>query len=418
MSSMGIGFPRNTFFFYPNDIFADFFKFIINQYNLSNLFEDTPIIKRYIYFESYHPSNSTPNPFYSFIAGTNAKLLKSFNPFNIFLLNIFIILGILFFQIRNFLIEKKIVFIIFFSLLFSYALLHMINRGHVFSGFLGIILIQLVINTYNKKNFLYSFIFILLAFCARPTTLCFALLIFNYNFSLNKKIGFFFLSLISAPFFFILINEINFILFDNLHSFFQNFNETLKIHSFDRYFNLYVIKNAGLAFGSSLWGPVKVFLITFTKINLHGAVYLVFILCSLIFALFTLLFFLKEIEFKIYAYIVASYYILSTPVSADYHLIVFIGPLLLFFKDYPAQNNKNLYFILIIYIAVILSPFHYYFNSQSIVIPEKTLTNPIIILLSNLYILMYFRFYRYNRLKKIIKKLNYKLKYLIYLKKY
>jgi hypothetical protein len=81
-----------------------------------------------------------------------------------------------------------------------------------------------------------------------------------------------------------------------------------------------------------------------------------------------------------------SYYILASPVSADYHLIVFFGPLLLLLKDYENSNNKDLYIVLILTIAFIVSPQHYYFTEKFI--PEKTILNPLLILFTNLYILV------------------------------
>ena len=87
-----------------------------------------------------------------------------------------------------------------------------------------------------------------------------------------------------------------------------------------------------------------------------------------------------------FAYSLVSYYILATPVSGDYYLIVFFGPLLLLLKDYENSNNKNLYIVLILTIAFIVSPQHYYFTEKWV--PEKTILNPLLILCANFYILI------------------------------
>ena len=99
-----------------------------------------------------------------------------------------------------------------------------------------------------------------------------------------------------------------------------------------------------------------------------------------------MLFFLKKITLPVFTYTLVSYYVLASPVSADYHLIVFFGPLLLLLKDYDSSNNKDIYIIVILAIAIIVSPQHYYFTEKFI--PEKTILNPLLILCSNFYILI------------------------------
>ena len=104
------------------------------------------------------------------------------------------------------------------------------------------------------------------------------------------------------------------------------------------------------------------------------------------FFLLTLLFLFKKIDISVFVYALVSYYILASPVSGDYHLIVFFGPLLLLLKDYENSNNKDLYIVLILTIAFIVSPQHYYFTKKFI--PEKTILNPLLILCANFYILI------------------------------
>ena len=208
------------------------------------------------------------------------------------------------------------------------------NRGNIWAGFTCLILIQILINCYLKKNFIQNFFLVLLAFSAKSTALCFALYIFNYNISFLKKFIYFFLLLIFCPIFFIIINEFNYIFFGNIWSFYKNFVETFRMHSQDLYHNSYIIGDGGLAFGSSLWGPVKILIRNlFNNYNYNIWLLITFFICSSIFFLLTLLFFLKKITAPVFLYALVSYYILASPVSADYHLIVFFGPLLLLLRD-------------------------------------------------------------------------------------
>jgi hypothetical protein len=392
MTSLGFGYPRTSFFFYPSDIFADFFKFIINQNNLSQHFtvpqgdKVYPYITPHLNFSYYYQTNFIAPPFYSLISGVNTIFLKLINPYLVYFLNIFIFLIIFFFQIKNFLVDQKISYIIFISSVFSYAVLFMMNRGHIFSAFTCLILIQILINSYLKKNFTLNFFLVLLAFSSKPIALCFALYIFYYDISFYKKFIYFFLLLILAPIFYIFFNEFNYFFLGNIWSFYNNFENTFKMHSQPIYYNSYIIGDAGLAFGSSLWGFVKIFLRLFSNFNPHIWIKITFFFSSLVFFIFTLLFFLKKINITVFAYTLVSYYILVSPVSADYHLIVFFGPLLLLLKDYENFNNKDLYIVLILTIAFIVSPQHYYFTEKFI--PEKTILNPLLILCANFYILI------------------------------
>jgi hypothetical protein len=388
--SISLGKYHPSFFFLPQDVFADFFKVIINQHNLSDYFKNSnyTYIKNYLYYDSYKPSNSISFPFYNAISGLNSFLFKIINPYFIFFLNILIFLTIFFFQIKIFLINKKSSLIIFTCSIFSYPVLFMINRGHVYSAFLSLVLIQIIINCYLKKNFLQNFFLVLLASCGKATALCFALYIFNYEISLKKKLAIFFLLLFLFPFFFILFNEFNYFFLDNIWSFFNNFENTLKMFKFNNYHNFYILGDEGLRFASSLWGPIKILIISlFDNYNLNIWLLITFIFCSLIFFLFTLLFSLKKITAPLFLYSLVSYYVLASPVTADYHLIVFFGPLLLLLKDYENSDNKDLYIVLILTIAFIVSPQHYYFFIGKYM-PEKTILNPLLILCANFYILI------------------------------
>ena len=393
MTSLGFGYPRTSFFFHPQDIFADFFKFIINQNNLSQYFmtpqgeKGYPYITPHLNFSFYHQTNFINPPFYALISAVNAVFLKLLNPYLVYFLNIFLFLTIFFFQIKKFLVVKETSIIIFITSLFSYSVLFMMNRGHIFSAFTCLILIQILINSYLRKNFILNFFLVLLVFSSKPTALCFALYIFYYNISFYKKYIYFFLLLILAPIFYILFNEFNYFFLGNIWSFYNNFDNTFKMHSQQLYYNYVIIGNAGLAFNSSLWGPVKFFLVTFTEFSLHIFVKITFVFISLFFFLFILLFFLKKINITVFAYALVSYYILGSPVSADYHLIVFFGPLLLLLKDWENSDNKDLYMVLILTIAFIVSPQHYYFFTEKL-IAEKTILNPLLILCANFYILI------------------------------
>jgi hypothetical protein len=59
----------------------------------------------------------------------------------------------------------------------------------------------------------------------------------------------------------------------------------------------------------------------------------------------------------------------------------------LLLKDWENSDNKDLYMVLILTIAFIVSPQHYYFFTEKL-IAEKTILNPLLILCANFYILI------------------------------
>ena len=135
---LSLGRYHPGFFFVYTETFADFFKVIINGYNLSDYFKNSnqTYIKKYLNFELYKQTNFISTPFYGFIAGLNSIFFKLINPYLVFFFNILLFLIIFFFQIKNFLIDKKSFLIIFICSIFSYTILFMINRCNVYSSFL------------------------------------------------------------------------------------------------------------------------------------------------------------------------------------------------------------------------------------------------------------------------------------------
>ena len=105
--------------------------------------------------------------------------------------------------------------------------------------FIDLFLLQFI--WYLKKNFILNFFLVLLAFSSKPTALCFALYIFYYDISFYKKFIYFFLLLILAPIFYILFNEFNYFFLGNIWSFYNNFENTLRMNFQDHYYNNYII---------------------------------------------------------------------------------------------------------------------------------------------------------------------------------
>jgi len=427
MSSLGFGWPVSYFFFTVNDIFADFFKSIFattsfhKQAGLKSIdfFNNSSnvhyILNNYLKFaaDNFGFYSSLPNPpFYIFIMNINSYLFLFINPVLVFLMNILLILLIFFFQCRNFLTKKNNFFLVFVTCLLSYPILIFINRGHVYSAYLSLLLIQILINSYKKNYFIMTLILIILGSSGRLLSLCFVACIFNYNISFKKKIIYSLLTIIFALIFHILFIHFNDVFFHN-HQTVKQYIDAFK-HTGNMYQN-YIVDNMGLAWRSSMYGGVKLCYLlinSFFKINLNFLflVNYIFILLTFIFFLYFYLFINKKISFSIFSFFLCSFYILSSPETADYHLIVFLGSVLCLIKDYK-PSNFEISNILIIAIGVIVSPQNYFiitilvkfFLSINLIVNEKVLINPLLILSVNLYFL--YKNFHYINVNSICKKL-------------
>ena len=65
---------------------TDFFKVIINHYNLSDYFKNSNqiYIKKYLYFDFYNQNKVVSVPLYGFIGGLNSIFFKLINPYLVF----------------------------------------------------------------------------------------------------------------------------------------------------------------------------------------------------------------------------------------------------------------------------------------------------------------------------------------------
>jgi hypothetical protein len=372
---LGLGYPHNTFLFIPEDRFADFFK-IIDALNIVNTWEgENP-------YEGMFQAYALPfNTLYLFIA---AKLIILTN-------NKYFIFGalqILLIGLHGFLCRKQgnSYAVLLLSIL-TYPVIWTIDRGHF--AFLVYILLFFAL---TERKIVTATFGVALATSLKITPAIFIIpVIFKGWFSIKKCI----IAIILLLFFILLSNYISVKVLENylVHQPFS-FSEFTKMMGF--YYKEDLLSFRGLAYGSSMYmpllyisyrlhflefftiyfKPVTIPLLTFCILgiifwikNYSAITKIILILFFLFFELLFVFVALPGLGFKILfaalsvlsvysivlsrfkvefdhfkniagryvafdkiVFIISTSFILFTPVSGDYYLLIMFLPILLFPK--------------------------------------------------------------------------------------
>jgi len=231
---------------------------------------------------------------------------------------------------------------------------------------------------FQEKRKISSLILLAIAVNLRPNAIIFLFVLLISDFkNLKKEILLF--VLIATIVFFTSLFLANYIYPDySIH------NMLLAINI---YHDKYVIGNGGLAFGSSLFGPLKV-IFGYTK-PLEA---LPVIIAGLIVTISTLQLRNKQISKIAFLFILCSSYVLGSSVIADYHLTVFFAPLLCIYLDKKnslydhtfSPLNKELFIVFFASVFVLCPKNYIYFKYTSIQIA----LNPIFLLIASILIIM------------------------------
>lgn len=384
-----LGSGNGTFFFTSQDRFADIIKtslsykkILITLPNFFNYLNNMSDIYKYFYEQNpylgveyvstslthFHLTPISTLLNFIVIAGMGLNLKIKY-----ILIILFISCSLLFIISIHKIFKFYSSFLFLLLSLVSYPLLMAITRGNYQSFICSIGIITFLSNLFIKKNIsIYSLILYAIAINFRPNALILLislLVIFDFKktFFISLKV-----IIISALILFISYFTVNYIYPD--YTFF-NFLNGLKIYN-----DGYVTGSGGNYFNSSLYGCIK-FILT-NDFNYNK---LLFIIISCFILFYWLILTLKQKINVIYQpFIIVCFYILFNPVAADYHLIVFIFPLMYFYNKFDEINKKdkkNIYIFLST--ILILSPKNYYFiNSISL----QVAINPMIMLITIFYL--------------------------------
>ena len=360
-------------FLFAGDLFADFFKFIFSYPYAENYIKES-----YLNFPRLLKEYAINNPYQGVAAFENwgravshlhvtplttLISLLTINSFNLFgylstsICVVVLIFASIFFSVKNFASTRIEFYLLFFLFVFSYPFLFLAQRGNFFSFVATISLIFSYIFIKKSKICTAAFL-VALAINIRPNLIIFAPFVFWIS-SRHVKFIIFLLLYLGSLFFLSLFicSE----LYPDYN--FPNFAKALILYK-----ELYVIGNWGDAFNTSVYGLLKVVALALNviiKIDTRR----VFEVLILFTGLMTIVFFL-QVNYMYYkkkfdevelCYLLAAISMLGTTVIADYHLLIFILPLMVIVRNYSIdllfkKSNAVIFFTT----CFILSPFNYF----------------------------------------------------------
>lgn len=389
--SLGFQYPYTSFLFYREDLFADFFKsnFAIARELgiLLNATELPSLIKSYLLINPYHGLPELESgmltvfhlpPLTMLVNIVTIYLMKWFGGMFIYIMLTLILVTSLYLALRGFCINIIDSLLWLIACLMTYPALMIITRGNLFAGLAGLSIGAYCILTFMDSRKYLALFFLAVAVNVRPNLIFLSalFLIFHQNFRI-KYLLFFLISSCLILFGSLFLDHLVFPDYT-----LQNFFLGLK-----NYHTIYVENAAGVEFGSSLFGAVTI-LIGSSK-NLEISV-LIFGILLIFYS--SLLLYLSKISPIAYSYVMLSICSLSTVIFADYHLIVFIIPLLLLFLQKKGALVKGLLveskieFYSILYGCLfLLVPKNYFYLEGALSL--QVLINPVIMLITIVLVL-------------------------------
>jgi len=319
-----LGIRLNLFF--PNDRFADFFK-TIDGLQLAEVWQTETIYDLGLTV-NYFP------PLLVFLYFLFAKILVYTEIHKIFVyaFYIFIPLTIFFYSLKNFVSA----YIQILLILVSFPILYVVERGNP-----ALWVVAFIFLSYRfKENIFLASFFLSIAVSLKITPIIFFLLICSKN---PKRAAF------QTIFFVFCLFSLNYFAVNILSLSNSNYNPYNFFSSLKIYENLYINKLGGLNYGASLFMPIYFLLIKLNclfiqKINPY---IISMIMCFITFVWSSKSYFIKYIISLnwIRIDILSIVFILFTPVTGIYYLLLMLGSLLIRFNTL-GKNELFCYFIL------------------------------------------------------------------------
>ena len=380
-AEFGRNYPYSTFLYNPNDLFADYFKFIFSYPGWENIKIDRNYETLLDYllnnpFRGKIEFNELTNlhvpPLTTLFCLLNVWVMKNISPIILYSILIFTY-AFLVNQLTSKVCKLKLdgIFLMV-SFLISYPTIFFITRGNIYAGINGLLLICYIFFLNINKTKTVPMLLLSIAVNLRPNAIIFALgmLIKKFNIHYYDFIKF---TILTSGIFLASL-YLSHILYPDYNV--SNFLSALKI-----YYQKYAIGNNGLAFGSSILGLEKI-LFNFRYISFFEIFN--FFTGAILTIIAVYLLHVNRISNAAYFFLLSAIYALFSGVFADYHLLIFFAPIILLYNSPPVKLESiklNPYQDQIIFLAslLLLIPKNYfYFHGYSV----QVLLNPIILCVS------------------------------------
>lgn len=386
-SAFGFNFPYTTFLFNSNDLFADYFKVIFSYPDAGNLrIEGTSRVSKllatYLDYNSYQgyvglPTGSLTHfhltPLTTFFSLINLKLMKYVNPIYLFIGMLLINIYGIYIIIREIAFCKTDKILWCLTFLICYPTLFLVTRGNLFAGITALSLIGYLILMYKGKQRYLAIALLALAVNIRPNSIIFVCALLLGKSESKVKDLLVFLA-VAASFFLTALSLSNFLYADYTIS---NFLAGLRT-----YHALYVVQDNGMTYGSSLYGLLKAVFGFNAYFESASA-----LIGAAIVATATAYYVSNKISKLSFVFNLCSAYALSSSVFADYHLLIFLAPLMCLYLQsgsscHPLETPLRKQEMILIFFSsiLLLSPKNYVFHG---IASAQIIINPIILLMTS-----------------------------------
>lgn len=390
--AVGLDFPKTTFLFAPNDLFADYFKVIFSYSGASDIQIHgvfSTLLSSYLKNNPYHGGDSLVSgalthfhltPLTTLFSLLNLQLMNYITPqwlFFVLILGFFIGVYLLIIKIAC---SKSDRLLWFLSVLLCYPTLLAITRGNIFAGITSLALTGYLILMSKDENKFLALFLLAIAVNIRPNAIIFILaLLFGKSKSKIGHVSIFFV--IAGGVFFNSLYLSNYI--------YPDYTLTNFLSGLKSYHAMYVFSNGGLAYGSSLYGPLKVVFGATSATEISAMILTILLLAPAVWLRWG-----NKISNSSFIFIICSCYVLGSSVFADYHLGVFFAPLMLYYlggKEKPTMNlqlsDRAEYAMIYFGSVFMLVPKNYVFYRG---MSAQVVLNPMALLLVTTAILFYF----------------------------
>lgn len=384
--SLGYGYPYASFLFDPSDRFADYFKVIFSLPGASDLqIGGSSLLRGYLDNNPYGDVKALTNgtltnlhlpPLVTLIALSNLKLMHFISPWYVFCAIFFSGAVLIYALVKKIARSTLDSVLLFASLLLCYPTLFMITRGHIYSGMTALALSIFLLCAYqNNKRFL-AILLLAIAVNLKPNAIIFIFALGLPGLK-NIKMDVLVFACLAAC-----IGATSYLL---ANAALPDYTPENWLKAVSIYHDLYVVHNAGLAYGSSLFGPLK---ILFGYSKFIEIVPLALACLIIIFG--TIQFHTKKISKISYIFILCASYVYGSAVFADYHLLIFITPLICLYMESgisPYNTHRPIFFsdpsIIFVSSILLLTPKCYMYKGNA---SDQVLLNPLILVAACLFI--------------------------------
>lgn len=380
-TAFGGTFPFNTFVFTPNDLLADFFKAALSLpgpdihdiERWPQLYRDYLLHNPYGGVEALNAgslSNLHGMPLPTFL-GVGARYALTLHNPNL-VAALFFSIAILPFSAFVWVYSHRASAgsISTLAFLLSYPLIFAVTRGNLTAILLGEVLIGALLLIWSGRSIWSVSLLLALAVNLRPNSMIFlALPLLRWSFRETALSGLVSMSVAAVIFFCSLVLVQQFYHDYTLANFFQ---------ALTLYHKFYAVGDAGLAYGSSLYGGIKFLNMCLGTPFDVSTLEIISVIISLSALALWLILALKG-SWDVWSGLVVfvALYTLISMVFGDYHLIIFFGLLLILIREDKINYTPNVILSGAL-IILILAPKNYiFFQGVSI----QTLLNPALLVI-------------------------------------